>query len=298
MKKMKSAAAALFLAVCLAVLTGAPAKALAAFSAADTAKTTMNLNLRSSMTTKESNVLVVIPKGKIVDVLSGLQDGWYKVMYKTTTGYVSGKYLAKNTDKVTTTANLRLRSSMKTSVTDNILLVIPKGKSAPVISRYTNGWYKLKYNGKTGYVDGRYLDDPRLKKSTTQKVTAVRVNLRSSRSTENNENIITVIPKGAKVTVVSTHDGGWTKITYNKKTGYVKSVYLKSASSTTTTTTTKRETKYNVNLRSSMRTDITSNIIQLIPKNSIVTVLSKEDSNWYRVNYGGALGYVHVGYFK
>lgn len=297
MKKMKSAAAALLLAVCVAVLTGAPAKAMAAFTAADTAKTTMNLNLRSSMTTKEDNVLVVIPKGKIVDVLSGLEDGWYKVMYKTTTGYVSGKYLAKNTDKVTTTANLRLRSSMKTSTTDNILLVIPKGKSAPVISRYTNGWYKIKYKSKTGYVDGTYLDDPRLKK-TSQKVTAVRVNLRSSRSTENNENIITVIPKGAKVTVVSTLDGGWTKITYNKKTGYVKSVYLKTASSTTETTTTRRETKYNVNLRSSMRTDITSNIIQLIPKNSVVTVLSQEDKNWYRVNYGGALGYVHVGYFK
>ena len=51
-KSVKMLTAAAFLTVAVSVLAAAPAKALAAFSAADTAKVSINLNLRSGMTTK------------------------------------------------------------------------------------------------------------------------------------------------------------------------------------------------------------------------------------------------------
>jgi hypothetical protein len=43
---------------------------------------------------QEHAVLLVMPEGSIVDVLSGPVDGWYQVTYEETTGWASADYLA------------------------------------------------------------------------------------------------------------------------------------------------------------------------------------------------------------
>lgn len=133
-------------------------------------KTTHNLNLRSSASTK-GRVLVTIPKN--TQVSSSYKTGsWYKVSYKGKTGFVSGSYLKKVAKKPTskpapkqesfkqktfaTTANLNVRSTSSTK--GKQLTQIPKGKTVKSSTRQ-NGWYKVTYNKKTGWVSGAYLKE-------------------------------------------------------------------------------------------------------------------------------------------
>ena len=274
----------------------------AKFDATMTAKTTGELNMRSSAKVASNNKLTKIPKGKIVDILADAGNGWYKVTFKDQTGYVSGKYLTENTDLVTPTAPLHVRSSVKIDTEENILTTIPKGTKVPVISRYTNGWYKVKYAGKTGYVNGKYLNDPRLKK-VAQWATTGRVNLRSSKRTDIKTNIMLTLPKNAVVEVVAEEKGGWTKITYKKKVGYLRTKYLKkvSAQSNTseqTVTVKTKTTKGVLRLRSSKRTDIKTNILLKIPKGDKVEVVTTYKSGWVKVKYDGKTGYVDGRYLK
>lgn len=54
-----------------------------------------------------------------------------------------------------TTDNLNLRTGASTKY--GVILTIPKGKTVNFISESTNGWYKVSYGGKTGYVSSAYL---------------------------------------------------------------------------------------------------------------------------------------------
>ena len=66
------------------------------------------------------------------------------------------KEITSKTSKTfkTTTDNLNLRKGAGADY--KIILTIPKGKKVTVISTGST-WYKVKYNGKTGYVNKKYL---------------------------------------------------------------------------------------------------------------------------------------------
>lgn len=55
-----------------------------------------------------------------------------------------------------TTANVRLRSSRSTTSSSNIILVIPSGRTVTILGE-SGGWYKVRYNGQTGYVSSDYI---------------------------------------------------------------------------------------------------------------------------------------------
>ncbi|MGL3805280.1 SH3 domain-containing protein [Paeniglutamicibacter sp. R2-26] len=57
--------------------------------------------------------------------------------------------------KVRTTANVNLRSGSSTG--HKILLTIPAGKTVPVSARASNGWYKVSYSGRAGWVSNGYV---------------------------------------------------------------------------------------------------------------------------------------------
>ena len=54
--------------------------------------TSANLNLRKSASTS-SNIITTIPKNTTVEIVSKLSSGWYKVKYRSYTGYVVGSYM-------------------------------------------------------------------------------------------------------------------------------------------------------------------------------------------------------------
>lgn len=233
-----------------------------------TAKTTENLNLRSKANTSGS-ILVTIPKGKTITLLSGKDaNGWYQAQYDGKTGYVSGSYLTSitsssssnssssssnssssssspSTKTGTTTENLNLRDKASTSGT--VLITIPKGKTVTLLSgKDANGWYKVSYNGKTGYASGSYITENTSNSSNTSTgnsnnnsntttpsnqtpikgQTTENLNLRSKASTSGT--VLATIPKGKIVTILADKDAnGWYKVSYDGKTGYVSGDYLK-----------------------------------------------------------------------
>lgn len=127
--------------------------------------TTTALNMRSGASTKHK-VLVKIPKGKVVQMVS-YGKTWSKVKYGTKTGYVSSAYLKKTTvtppkeekftaKKFQTTTSTTLYSS--TTSGKKKLTTIPKGKVVSSSSKLS-GYYKVTYGGKTGWVAGSHLKE-------------------------------------------------------------------------------------------------------------------------------------------
>ncbi len=70
---------------------------------------------------------------------------------------------------------------------------------------------------------------------TAAKMTSTRLNLRASNTTKSK--VLTVLPKGTKVTPTSTK-GSWAKVAYKGKTGWVHTDYLKKVSTKSAAKTT------------------------------------------------------------
>ena len=132
--------------------------------------TTSNLNLRAGMSTSAQK-LVTIPKGAKVNLIMKYSNGWSKVSYNSKTGYVSSQYISKtdsnNTTNPTnptpspssktarTTAVLNLRRGAGTNYSS--IMKIPQNATVNVLTRYNNGWSKVSYSGKVGFVSNQYL---------------------------------------------------------------------------------------------------------------------------------------------
>lgn len=198
----------------------------------------------------------------------------------------TGTTFTKTTYKTTDLLNLRSSNS----VSSNRLTTIPKNTS--LTSSYRLGdWYKVTYNGKTGYVIGQYLTKVVTGTSFTQTTyqTTDALSLRQAASTSSTR--LLTIPTKTKLTS-SFRNGNWYQVTYNKKTGFVSGSYLKkvTTSSSTAYTTTER-----LNLRSAPTTS--GALLMTIPTNQVVQSFSIS-SNWHKVTYGGKTGYVMGTYLK
>jgi len=123
-------------------------------TASKTMVTTEALNLRSGAGTSFS-ILKTAPKGAKVTVTS-TSNGWAKVTYDGTSGYMSTDYLAAppTTKTMTTTDALNLRSGAGTAY--SILKVVPAGTKVTVLSE-ADGWAKVTASGTDGYMSLTYL---------------------------------------------------------------------------------------------------------------------------------------------
>lgn len=111
----------------------------------------------------EGSIVATAPVGCSVVVLEDAGEGWYKVNYNATEGYMSAEWLtvAPRADadlgagKVTTDGgSLNLRA---TASTDGPLVAsIPEG-AVVTLEGVFDGWYKVSYGGSTGYVSGDYI---------------------------------------------------------------------------------------------------------------------------------------------
>lgn len=138
------------------------------------------LRLRASADTG-SAVLSMAYKGDTVEVLENAGSGWYKVSLKGVTGYMSGEYLklngtagaAQNTviaEQAVPTAASPVQDSVKVNLGAGEVLNLRSGPSTQdakvgavpggtvlSVEESVNGWYKVTYNGKTGYVSASYV---------------------------------------------------------------------------------------------------------------------------------------------
>lgn len=134
--------------------------------------TTDNLNLRKSDNTS-ATIITTIPKGTTIDLIGKTANGWYKVEYKGSTGYVSGSYVtvtvtntnstkfevgAYNDFVIITADSLNCRSGR--GIEFPLLGSFKKNEKVGVwyIAKAKDGslWGSCSCNGKTGYINVGY----------------------------------------------------------------------------------------------------------------------------------------------
>ena len=194
-----------------------------------TVYTTGDLYVRAKPT-KNSEKLGVLKKGTAVET-TGMKNGWYKITYKGKTGYISGKYVTTTkpgtaeTTIVYTTANLNVRD--KATTEGKKLGVLKKGTAVETLG-LKNGWYTIKYNGKTAYICAKYTTEvkPGTEKPTTPATKTVYTTSDLNVRAEPNKNAkkLGVLKKGTEVKTI-TLKNGWYSIAYNGKTGYISAKY-------------------------------------------------------------------------
>ena len=122
-----------------------------------------------------------------------------------------------------TASALKLRA--EASTTSACLTLLPKGTSVVVEDDSIAGWYKVNHEGVTGYLSSEYVSFSisGSAKLGNGKVTGNDVNVRSATSTSASR--LGSLNKGDVVAVTGI-DNGWYKISFNGKTGYVRSDYM------------------------------------------------------------------------
>ena len=307
--------------------TGAVVAAVACSTtfAASNVKATTDVNVRSEPSTS-SSVKCVLPKGATAAKL-GTSGNWVKVKYKDVTGYVYNSYVTDvNTSSSSdsessktvyiTASSLNVRSGPSTSY--DAIGSLKKGASVKTYGS-TDGWYKIKYNGKTAYISAKYTstkapsgnsssDSSSASSDTTTKkvyVTASSLNVRSGPSTS--YSVVGSLKKGAAVTTYGSTDG-WYKIKYNSKTAYISAKYTSTkapsgssgSSDSSSSSSSSSSVNYNVkvtasalNVRSGPGTNYS--VKGTLYEGDVVKATALTDG-WYKIQFNGGTGYISSKY--
>lgn len=257
------------------------------------------LNVRSSTSTT-STIVGKLTQGTTVHVYS-TSNNWAEIDFQGQKRYVSSSYLtlkptvAKTSTTQTYTANenVNMRSAMTT--TAPIVTTIPKGATVTYMSTHgaTGSWFKVTYGGKTGYVAQRYFTLSGGGTVTPQaNATHTTVNNTSMHSSMiSTAPVLATIPKGASVTLVSTHGatGSWAKVTYAGKTGYVA---MRNLQAIVTSAPTTLYVKTATSVFSS--TSTTGQSLGTLAVGSSVRLVSTHGAtgSWAKVTAGTLTGYV------
>ena len=123
----------------------------------------------------------------------------------------------------TTGSSLRLRAEPSTSA--SVVTTLDKSVAVAILDDSVEGWYKIAYNGSTGYVSADYLNVDQDNVFTTYgRVNSDGVNVRSDASTDSS--VLATIEEDAIVTVNGLVDG-WYDVTCEYGTeGYIRSDFL------------------------------------------------------------------------
>ncbi len=306
------------------------------------------LNVRSGPGTGYSRI-GSLKNGKTFSVTDSANDSsgttWYKMTYGSRTGYVSSKYVTldqsfdSDSEKLNGTVNdgpLRVRSGPGTNY--GILGTYSKGKTVTIVGKTKNTagswWYKINYNGKTGYLYSGYVTATAVESASTSSeavnltgtVNDGPLRVRSGPGT--NYGILGTYSKGKTVTIVAkeTNSAGslWYKISYNGKAGYLYSQYVtvketatstdteaktdsqssssssSSSSASTQTQTTLTGTVNDGPLRIRSGPGTNYKILGQYSKGKTVTIEGKETNSagnlWYKITYNGKTGYLYSQY--
>ncbi len=277
-----------------------------------------SVRMRSGASTS-SNILGENNKGTQMDV-TGVSGNWYAVSYNGKTGYVSMDYMSvaakssqtENTEPETPAApadegkytgkiigtSVRMRSGPGTSY--DTLGYYSNGVSMNILGS-TNGWYKVSYNGKAGYVSGSYMHvTPKESYSAIKdgSVNGSSVRLRMGPSAED-FSVIKSCAKGISLKISGVF-GDWYEVSVGGVYGYMSKQYVTVGTTTTTTPAAEQSmdgvgtiTANGVRMRSGPGTSYS--VIGYYNKGTQMTITGKS-GNWYAVKYNGVKGYVSADY--
>ena len=142
--------------------TGQTAAETPAENAVQYATATTTVNVRSS-DSEQADKLGKVSGGTSLQVLEQKVNGWSRIMYEGKEGYIKSEYLqltestdgAESIGTVTATTNINVRASASEDA--ERLGVLAGGESVNLLAN-ENGWCKISYKGKTGYVKADYVE--------------------------------------------------------------------------------------------------------------------------------------------
>lgn len=238
-----------------------------------------------------SSVIINIPEGATVtiDENSKTADGFYKVSYGGKTGWMKLTYFSKQPVLQTyyAASNLNLRKSA--SWDSAIVGTVPTNAKVTINNTTnTNNFYKVTYNGMTGWMKLSYFASKPVLEDVYAKSA---INVRSEASWDSS--IAFSIKEGDKATLnnATAKDGfyqitvngnvGWMKDSYFSKQPVLEDVYAKSA----------------INLRSAASWD--SSIAYSIKEGDKATLNNTTATNgFYKITVNGNVGWMKESYFS
>ena len=273
-----------------------------------------NLNIRQQPTT-QSKIVGKVKQGTTVKVLE-IQKDWAKISYDGKEGYVSLQFLkiagatptieskqqpsinsGQHETGVVTATRLNVRNNP--GVGSTLLGSVQKGETVTIIGK-ANGWAKISYKGKEGYVslsfvkvEGKETEQIESGPQETGTITATSLRIRSAANT--NSTILGYLKQGEKITVLGKANG-WAKISYKGKEGYVSLSFVKVEGKETEhiesgPQETGTITATSLRIRSAANTN--STILGYLKQGEKITVLGKANG-WAKISYKGKEGYVSL----
>ena len=185
---------------------------------------------------------------------------------------------------------------------------IPLGSAVSYVESAQNGFYKVIYNGSTGYALASYL-------STSKPVASVAAPTQTS--TENYETYYVVnceksitlrpqpdvnsgeicqIPLGSAVSYISAASNGFYYISYNGNKGYSIASYLSPSSGGNSVYSTCRVVNCNESITLRPQPDVDSGEICQIPLGETVSYVGSAENGFYEICYMGKNGYALADY--
>ena len=268
--------------------------------------TTTAVNFRTGAGTGNS-IIATLPAGTAVIVQESAGNGWYKVIYNGTTGYISGDYLKISTTAsgsfgtgTVTASSVNFRSGA--SLNAGVIGSLSNGTTVTIIGVNGN-WYQVQANGQTGYVCSDYVkvggsaapapggNGGQTSGGTAGTVKGDYVRMRSGPGT--GYAILGTYNNGTALTINGT-DSGWTKVTLGGVNGYIRSDYVaQGGSSSGSGGQAQSQTGYingtSVRMRAGANTS--SQILGVYNTGTAMTITGSS-GNWYAVTYNGQNGYV------
>ena len=183
------------------------------------------------------------------------------------------------------------------------ILQIPLGSAVSYIETAQNGFYKVIYNGSTGYALASYLSSTKPAETAAAALAQTNVaNYETYYVVNCNESItlrpqpdvnsgeICQVPLGSAVSYVGTASNGFYEIIYNGNRGYSLASYLSSSSGSSSYSTC-RVVNCNESITLRPQPDVDSGEICQIPLGSTVSYVGTASNGFYEIYYMGQHGY-------
>lgn len=276
------------------------------------------LNLRAGRSA-ESESLGKYYTGTPLRVFNGTEkDGYVQVVIGSRIGYMDMRYLTDDPYAFVSElpeaqvvngsrgANLRLSPSLSA----DLVGWYPTGTTITVMGVTGDGWYHVAVGGQTGFMDaaltsvtlpwqyGSDSDNPAISGSITgagqtlyvATAGSTRLNLRA-RASADSPSLGRFWP-GTPVTVVSYTRTGWVYVRIGALEGYMDAAYLSDVSPLQRGVTRIIRNPYGTGLNLRVRPDTSSDVLQLCPNGTFVTVLGELKDDWCYVIVGDQAGYM------